>query len=198
MGLCPRPRRGSAPVGASVKIKGQIMVVSGSLRARATEELMEFSVLAIYLYIALGALVLLKSAILHDVGVSFTVWGVALVKALVLAKFMLIGRALRIAERQKHRPLIWPTLYKSLAYLLLLLALTTVEEAVVGYFRGRPLVDSMAHVVGPTLAEGVATIVILFLVLVPYFAFRSLGDVIGDRSLARLFFTDRDALGRQP
>jgi hypothetical protein len=32
----------------------------------------------------------------------------------VLAKFMLLGRAMKIRERFHDRPLIWPTLHKSL------------------------------------------------------------------------------------
>jgi len=37
----------------------------------------------------------------------------------------------------------------------------------------------------------VATSLILLLILIPYFAFRSLGDVIGDRTLVRLYFEPR-------
>lgn len=31
----------------------------------------------------------------------------------------------------------------------------------------------------------------MFLILVPYFALRSLGEVLGDRTLVRLFLVDR-------
>ena len=60
----------------------------------------------------------MKSAILNDVGVEFDAWGIAAVKALLLAKFMLIGKALRLGE--KNEPLAWPTLYQSLLTLILL------------------------------------------------------------------------------
>lgn len=158
-----------------------------SLRERATEELIEFSVLFVYLYISLGALILMKSAILQEAGVSFTIWGIAAVKALLLAKFMLIGRALHIGEVHKNKPLIYPTLYKSLAFLLLLLALTAIEEVLVGLIHHRPLADSMAHIVGPTLLQGLATCIIMFLILLPYFAFRCVQDVLGHRYLVDLF-----------
>ena len=44
---------------------------------------------------------LLKSAILRDAGIDFTIWGIAIVKALLLAKFMLLGRAANIGKRYK-------------------------------------------------------------------------------------------------
>src|ERR1044071_528398 len=162
-----------------------------SVKQRAAEEFKEFLALAAYLYICLSALLLLKSAILQDAGISFTIWGIAAIKAMVLAKFMLLGRALRIGERYKHKPLIWPTLHKSFAFLLLLLVLTGIEEVVVGLIHHRPLAESLTHVVGATLLDGLATSLIMFLILIPYFAFRCLGDVLGDRYLLNLFLKDR-------
>jgi hypothetical protein len=162
-----------------------------SLKERAIEELREFLVLATYLYVCLGALLLFKGAILEEAEISFTAWGRAAIKAMVLAKFMLVGRVLRLGERYKDRALIWPTLHKSFAFLVLLLILTTVEEVVVGLLNHRPLAESLTHVVGPTLLQGFATSLVMFLVLIPYFAFRCFGDVLGDRYLVYLFLKDR-------
>ena len=92
-----------------------------SLRHKAVEELKEMLALTAYLYVCLGSIMLLKSAILQEVGISFDVWGIAIVKALVLAKFMLLGRAAKLGERYRHRPLIWPTLHMAVMFLLLLL-----------------------------------------------------------------------------
>ena len=38
---------------------------------------------------------------------------------------------------------------------------------------------------------GLATSFVMFLILVPYCAFRSLGEVLGDQYLVRLFFVER-------
>jgi hypothetical protein len=162
-----------------------------SLGHRAIEEVKEMLALTAYLYVCLGSLMLLKSAILRDAGINFTIWGIAIVKALVLAKFMLLGNAANIGKRHKDKPLIWPTLYMSLMFLILLLVLTTIEELLVGAIHGRSLGDSLAHVVGPSLYVGLATCFVMFLILVPYCAFKSLGDVLGDQYLVRLFFVER-------
>jgi hypothetical protein len=161
-----------------------------SLRQKAADEFKEMAALALYLYICLGAVLLLKSAVLRDFGISFTIWGIAAVKALLLAKFMLVGSALRLGDRFRDRPLIWPTLYRALMYLILLLVLTTVEELVVGVIRHRSLTESLTHVVGPNVFEGTAVCLVLFLILVPYSAFVSLADVLGERETLRLFFVD--------
>jgi hypothetical protein len=113
-----------------------------SLRHRATEELREFLILGVYLYVCLGAIIIMKSAILNGVGVEFDVWGIAAVKALLLAKFMLIGKALRLGEK-KNKPLAWPTLYQSLLTLLLLIVLTALEEILVGAIHHRTVIESL-------------------------------------------------------
>jgi len=43
------------------------------------------AVISLYLYICFGALLLYKSAILEDVGINFTHWGLAAIKALIMA-----------------------------------------------------------------------------------------------------------------
>ena len=103
---------------------------------------------------------------------------------------MLLGRAFQLGKRFRDRPLTWPTLYHALTFLILLLVLTMIEEIVVGSIRHRPLSDSLSHVVGPTVFEGIAVCLILFLILVPYSAFVCLADVLGERETFRLFFVD--------
>jgi hypothetical protein len=163
---------------------------TASFREKAFGEFKEMAGLSLYLYICLGAVVLLKAAILQDVGVHFAIWGIAAVKALLLAKFMLLGRALRIGRKFRDRPLIWPILYHALIFLVLLLALSTIEEIVVGSFQHRPLSDSLAHVVGPTVFQGLSLCLVLFLILVPYSAYVCLEDVLGERETLRLFFVE--------
>jgi hypothetical protein len=104
---------------------------------------------------------------------------------------MLMGHVLHIGERFKAHPLIVPTLHRSFVFLLLLAVLTFVEEIVIGAMHGRRILDSMSEIAGGTSHQIIATTLIIFLILIPYFAFRSLGDIVGDKILVRLFFERR-------
>jgi hypothetical protein len=162
-----------------------------TLWQKAAGEFKGLAALFLYLYVCLGAVVLFKRATLQEVGIGYTVWGIAAVKALLLAKFMLVGRAMHMGKRFRDRPLIWPTLYHSLVFLILLLVLSTLEELFIGVIHHRALTDSLAHVVGSTFLQGFSVCLIIFLILVPYSAFICLGDVLGEREVARLFFVSR-------
>jgi hypothetical protein len=162
-----------------------------TLPQRAVHELKEIAILTAYLYVTLGAVILMKAAVLHDAGVSFTPWGIAAVKALVLAKFMLIGKAMNVGERYTDRPLIWPTLYKAFAFLVLLVVLTVIEEVVVGLFHNQSVAASLGELTGARLYETIAGIIIMLLVLIPYCAIGVLSEALGEGRLARMFFVDR-------
>ena len=162
-----------------------------TLPQRAAHELKELAILTVYLYITLGAVILMKAAVLRDAGISFTPLGVAAVKALVLAKFVLIGRAMKIGERHTDRPLIWPTLHKAFAFLALLVVLIIIEEVVVGWFRHQSAAAALGELTGAKLDEILAGILILLLVLTPYFAFHVLNEALGEGRLARMFFVER-------
>ena len=91
------------------------------LHQRAMHELKELVFISLYLYITLGAVILMKTAALHTQGIEFTPWGIAIVNAVVLGKFMLLGEAMKIGGRTTTGPLIWPTLKKALGLLVLLI-----------------------------------------------------------------------------
>jgi hypothetical protein len=164
-----------------------------SVGARVTNELREFAVIAAYLYVCFTALAYLKAAILQAHGIPFAPFGFAAVKALICAKFISVGRIFHIGERFKSLPLIWPTLHKSLAFLALLFVLNILEEVGVGLIHHRTVADSFSEIGGGTLDQLIATSVVVLLTLIPFFAFRALGEVIGERNLVRIFFAPRPA-----
>ena len=104
-----------------------------TLHHRAMHELKELAIISAYLYITLGAVIMMKTAVLRtEGGVEFIPWGIAIVKAVVLGKFVLLGNMVHVGGRDISGPLIWPTLRRAFAFLVLLVVLTIIEEAVVG------------------------------------------------------------------
>jgi hypothetical protein len=179
------------PIARSRVIMESREPAKASLREKALEELTEFIVLWAYLYVCFAAVICFKAAVLHAHEVAYAPLGLAIIKAALCAKFMLMGRAFHLGERSKHLPLIVPTLRRSLVFLLLLVILTFLEEIIVRAIHGRTIWESIDEIAGGTFQQVAATIFIIFLILFPYFAFRSLGNIVGDRILVRLFFERR-------
>lgn len=150
-------------------------------------------VLTAYLFVTIAAVNVMKAAVLHDHGVHVAYWGVAIVKAALLAKFVMLGKVLKVGEHDPASPLVWPTLHKAFAFMVLLVVLTVVEEIVMGFFEHRSIGETMARMTGHRLTESLADILLLLLVLIPYFAFQVLAEALGEGRLVRMFLSDRHA-----
>lgn len=162
-------------------------------RTRAVDEFKQLAVLTAFLFIVIASTNIMKAAVLHTYGVDTAVWGSAIVKAAVLAKFIALGKVLKIGERNSTSPLIWPTLYGAFAFFLFLAALTVIEETVIGLLHHRSIGVSLGDVFGMRRAETLSGMLILLLVLLPYFAFEVLAEKLGEGRLVKTFFVDRTA-----
>jgi hypothetical protein len=163
---------------------------------KVVHELREYAVISVYLYICLGALILFKSAILSGQGVNYAPFGLAAVKALVLGKFVLLGRAAALGERYRQRRAIYVIAHKALLFLMLLLVLSVVEELVVGYFHGRTSTESLSTFLGGSLLQIFATSVVVLLILVPYFAYGELARALGEDRVRRILLDSHNATAR--
>ena len=158
------------------------------VRGRVIHELRELTIITGYLFVCFAAVLQLKASVLHAHEALLAPLGFAAVKAVICAKFMVLGSAFHIGGRVTRPPLIWPTLYRAFAFLILLIVLNVLEEAVVGLIHGRATRDTLTELAGGSWDQVIATSFVMFLILIPYFAFRALGDVIGEDTLVRLYF----------
>jgi hypothetical protein len=157
---------------------------------KVKHELQEFAVLAVYLYLCFGAILFYKMAILSTEGIGFLPLGVPLVKALILAKFIMLGQMGRLGDRIRAPTMITIVVYKAVLYLCLLIVLSVVEEAVVALVHSRTIIAALTELWGGKRWEILATSLIMLLILVPYIAFRELNEAIEGR-LWRVFSTRR-------
>lgn len=152
-------------------------------------ELRNYVLLSVYLYVCFSAIVLYKTAILGGAGISYLPFGVPIIKALILAKFILLGQAIRLGDRLGRVRVISIIAHKAVLYLILLVVLTTVEETIVGISHGRTIGSSLAEFAGNKLPETLATSVIMLLILTPYLAALELDAALGKGRLWELLLS---------
>lgn len=145
-----------------------------SLKERAREELRNYAFVAAYLYVCFGAILFYKTALLREEGVAFLPHGLAAIKALILGKFILIGEAIGVGTRVQPRSLVSAIAARTALFFLLLIALSVIEELVVGRVHGRSLTASVAGLRAHAGLEMLATSLLMLLVLVPLISFKEL------------------------
>jgi hypothetical protein len=146
------------------------------LARRARHELYEFLAISAYLWVCFGALSLYKAAVLRSVGVEFAPLGLAAVKALISAKFIMLLQALKLGERPKREAkIVAVILRKALVFTLFLIILTVIEELLVGYIHGKESREILSEMAGGTVPQALSVGVLIFLIMIPFFGFREAG-----------------------
>jgi hypothetical protein len=158
------------------------------LTHRLAHEMKVYAGISLYLYVCFGAILLYKESVLEAHDLSYAPYGLAAAKALILGKFLLIGQAIHIGERYKHKPLIYMILYKSVIFLIVLVALSFLEEIIVGAIHDRTAVETISEIVGGRWQEIAMTCALLWLILLPYFAFQQISEVLGEGRFRQMLF----------
>jgi len=143
-----------------------------------------------YLWVLLGLFALHKSIVLNEPDLVYH-QGFAVINALVLAKIIFIAEAFQVADHLKKKPLIYPIMYKSAVFALILISFHTLEEILRGIWHGKTVAESITALDGGRLVEILVIGVIMFVVLMPFFALREIARDIGDDKLFEQFFVRR-------
>jgi GYF domain 2 len=183
---------------AGAGTKGASAAEQATLVQRARRELYEYLVVSAYLYVCFAALIFYKASILRGEGIEFTAFGLAIVKALILGKFLLLLEAFKIGEDKKHaRSALANILTKSLLFSLLLFAMTVVEELIVGHFHGRESREVLREIAGGTWQQALAIAILLFLILIPFFGYQEVAARLGKGKLSKLLTERPPPEGRE-
>jgi len=158
---------------------------------KVVHELRQYALISAYLYVCFGALLFYKMAILRGQGISYTPYGIAIIKALILGKFILVGEAVGIGDRYEKRRPFHAIAQKALLFLVMLLVLSVIEEVLGGIIHGRTVAASLAGFLGGSLLQVIATCIIMLLILIPYLAFKEVSNALGEGKLQQLLFEPR-------
>jgi hypothetical protein len=167
--------------------------MNADLKARAVEEFKIYWICTAYLFVALGSFILYRRLILAEAGMAYLNYGIAAVEAMIIAKVILIGRALKVGTRFESRPLAISVAYKSIMFGLVVLAFGVVERLVTGLFQHKSLPDILHNLEDVGIYELLARMLMMTIAFVPMFAFWELGRVIGAVKLRGLFLGNPEA-----
>ena len=159
------------------------------LKEKAVQQLREFLAMFIYLWVLFGLFALHQSIVLAQEHINYQAQGFAIINALILAKVMLIGEDLHLGNRFRDKPLLYSILYKTFLFSVFLISFHILEEVLVGVIRGKTIAQSFPAIGGGSLQGILSVGAIVFVALIPFFAFREIERVIGQQELRSLLLS---------
>ena len=161
---------------------------AAALKQRAIHEVRSFLFLFFYLWILLGLFVLNQALVEREHGGTIAFQGFALFNALVLAKVMLVVERLELARWLRGRPVILVILYEAVICTLFFLVFHVIEKLVMAKLSGHALAAGALGVGGGGFTGTAIVAVILFVSLLPFFAFKNVARAIGMDRMWQILF----------
>jgi hypothetical protein len=165
--------------------------IKRSLKEKAIGEFKQFVAIFLYLWLLFALFAYHDSIVLAQHNIDYKPYGFAFVNAFVLAKVMLIAEKFNLGRKLRHRPLVFPILYKSMIFAIILISFDVIEKTIIGLFKGKSFAESVPDIGGGTFAGVVIVAVIVSVSLIPFFAYREVGRIIGRDELRAILLKAR-------
>ena len=161
------------------------------LKKKIVHEMGEYLIIVCYLTLVFAAFTQYRRFLLAAHDITYTEYGVAVIEALILGKVVMIGDILHLGRSFEQKPLIYPTLLKTAVFSVFVAAFTLIEHMLKGLWEGKGAMGGLIDFFGKGPYELLAGCLIIFVALIPFFAVKELGRVLGEDKIRTLFFRKR-------
>ncbi len=159
-----------------------------SLKTKVKEEIAKALQLTIYFGIWFCALAFLGATSLDEKPISLTIFGFALIKAALCAKFMLVGQAFFPIKVNKNNGIVNSLILESLVYLMVVLGLNYLEAGIHGLIHGKGFISSIADFGRSNPLHVVAMSIVYWLIVWPYLLLMGFRLAIGSTETLEILF----------
>ena len=125
-------------------------------------------------------------------GISYEDYGISVIRALVLAKVVLVAEALHLGRGFEEKPLIVPTLYKTFLFTVCMAVVDIAEVLVRDLIGGLGPMGAVDELMTRFNYEWLSRALVVFFAFIPLFAVRELRRVLG-AGVINIFFRRRSA-----
>ena len=155
-------------------------------KKRALDELRKLSITVLYIWVLLSVFTLHREIILANYHINYSAkFGFAFINAVILAKFMWLGEILHAEKKAAGKALLYSMLWNSALFTVILMVCHLLEEALVKVWHGQSFAASFSETVAHPRAV-FATMLLMFVVLIPFFFAKGLIEILGKDEIKRL------------
>jgi hypothetical protein len=162
------------------------------LKQKILHELIKYWLIVLYMAIFFGAFSSYRMLLLAHHGISYEDYGISVIRALVLAKVVLVAENLRLGRGYEEKPLVVPTLYKTFLFTVCVAVFDIVEDLIRGLIAGLGPMGAVDEVMSRFNYELLSRALVIFFAFIPLFAVRELRRVLGE-GVTDIFFRRRQA-----
>lgn len=161
------------------------------MTARLAAEMKRYAAISLYLFVCFLVVLIYEASQSPAKDWSILTIGLALAKALVLGKFILIGEALEPGTRIGARNMLQRVAWRTLGMLAVLIVFKFLEELVVGLVHSKGLAEILAELGEQSWLSLLGPMLLMLLILVPMMFALELDRALGKAGLKGLLLDPR-------
>jgi hypothetical protein len=162
------------------------------IKKALTHEMVEYCLNFVYLTLLFAASTQYRRLVLAAHDISYTNYWFAVIEAAILAKVIMIGNVARLGRELDNRPLILPTLYKSVVFTIFVGIFKLIEHGIKNLWHDKPFLAGLSGFSEHEVWLFLANTIVLFVGFLPFFALKEAGRALGKGVLWNLFFRSRN------
>ncbi len=164
-----------------------------SFKDKAKEEFVKALQLTVYFGAWFCAIAFLAATSLDERPIPLSIFGFALFKAAVCAKFMLLAQAVFPIKVNKKDGIVSSLFLESVIYLLVVLGLNYLEAGVHGLIHGKDFLISMTEFGQSNPLRVVAMSIVYWLIVWPYLLLTGMSIMLGSNATLEILFGNKSA-----
>lgn len=164
-----------------------------SFKDKAKEEFVKALQLTVYFGAWFCAIAFLAATSLDERPIPLSIFGFALFKAAVCAKFMLLAQAAFPIKVNKKDGIVSSLFLESVTYLLVVLGLNYLEAGVHGLIHGKDFLISMTEFGQSNPLRVVAMSIVYWLIVWPYLLLTGMSIMLGSNATLEILFGNKSA-----
>lgn len=162
-------------------------------KQKIIHELTEYWLNFVFLLIVFTIMTLYRRLLMAEYHIAYLNYGFAIIQSAILAKVILLAEVARVGRKYEDKPLIIPTLHKTIVFALWVAGFKVLEHMIDGLAHGKGLAGGFDELIAKGWYEILAGMLVVTAAFVPFFAVKQLGRVLGRDKLRALFFGRRAA-----
>jgi len=163
-----------------------------TLKSRVVTELKRYAVISLYLFICFGVVMIYEASQSATKEVSLLTAGIALGKALVMGKFILIGEAFGPGTRVSAPTLLSRVAWRTAGMLVVLVVFKLLEELIIGVAHSRGINELVEELMRQSWLGLLGPVLLMLLILVPMITAIELDRALGSAGLKGLLLDTRE------
>jgi hypothetical protein len=158
------------------------------IKEKVLHEVNEYLINVVYLSLFFGAFAIARRLTLEQYNIYLDDTFVGLIKALIIAKVIMIGAFMKISRKFENKALLFPIIYKTFLFVLLVVVFDLIEAYIHAWIEYKDmrgaLNELIYHHFDKMRLGGLIMIIVSFL---PFFALKEISRVLGPQVFKKLF-----------